>query len=251
MSKPPSAEFEAMMLLYAELDRLGPGDDETSRNILKNLPDFPENPNIADLGCGTGHASLMLAELLDAPVRAVELSPQFLATLTKKAAASNLSHLILPIEADMSKLDWVDGELALLWSEGAAYNLTFRGALECWRPLLAKGGLAVISECCWHSDKPALEIVSFWKNAYPAMGTEDQNHQLALDCGYKALDQVRMPQRGWLENYYAPLMARMDELRTDATSAMQAVMKETVEEIELYHRYSDDYGYTFYILQAQ
>jgi len=251
MNKPASAEFEAMMLLYSELDRLGPGDDETSRNILKNLPELPNAPNIADLGCGTGHASLMLAKWFNAPVRAVDLSPQFLATLVKKAKTIGIGHFIQPIEADMGKLDWPVGGLDLLWSEGAAYNLTFRGALESWRPLLAMGGIAVISECCWHNDKPAREIADFWNIAYPAMETETGNCRIAVDCGFKVFDQLRLPKHGWWENYYQPLMARIDELRIDATPAMMGVIEETMEEIELFRGFGDDYGYTFYILQVE
>jgi len=151
----------------------------------------------------------------------------------------------------MSKLDWPAGALDLLWSEGAAYNLTFRGALECWRPLLANGGIAVISECCWHSDNPGKEITEFWNLAYPAMETEAGNYRIALDCGYMILDQLRLPKRGWWENCYVPLMTRIDDLRGDATPAMSGVIDETKEEIDLFRRYGDDYGYTFYIMQAE
>jgi len=46
----------------------------------------------------------------------------------------------------MANLDWESGTIDLLWSEGAAYNITFEGTLDAWRPLMAVNGIAVISE---------------------------------------------------------------------------------------------------------
>lgn len=41
------------------------------------------------------------------------------------------------VRADFAALGWPAGALDLLWSQRAAYHLTFAGALRAWRPLPA------------------------------------------------------------------------------------------------------------------
>ncbi|MFM1921156.1 MAG: hypothetical protein RLZZ303_2790, partial [Candidatus Hydrogenedentota bacterium] len=115
----------ALIELHDGLDRLGPGDEAFTRAMIAQLPALPKPPRIADMGCGTGATALVLARHFQAPVKAVDSCPSFLKQLAATAAAQGLPSLIEPIEADMGNLDWPPSSLDLLWSEGAAYNLTF------------------------------------------------------------------------------------------------------------------------------
>lgn len=238
----------ALIKLHEGLDRLGPGGEDHTRAMMARLPALPQPPRMADLGCGTGAAALVLARHFQAPVKAVDSCPAFLAQLADTAAAQGLGHLIEPIEADMGNLDWPESSLDLLWSEGAAYNLTFAGALQAWRPLLAPGGVAVISELSWKVAQPPEEARRYWEQAYPAIGTEDANTAAAEAHGYKVLGVHRLPSEAWW-NYYAPLQQRIETLRPTASPAMRAVIEETDAEIALFESYHEAYGYTFYLLQ--
>ena len=96
---------EAMTLLYGELERQGPGDDAFTKSILRRLPKIPDNSRIADLGCGTGAGSVLLAQHYQLPVLCVDTSQEFLASLAACAEQLGLQALIKPLQADMGKLD--------------------------------------------------------------------------------------------------------------------------------------------------
>jgi len=240
----------ALVELHAGLERQGPGDEAFSRRILSLLPPLPEYPRIADLGCGAGAGALLLAEWSGARVTAVDSSGTFLEQLRREAEARGLEERIRLVEADMGALDWPEDSLDLLWSEGAAYNLTFQGALEAWRPLLDTGGVAVVSELSWFTDDLPEPLRAFWEAAYPAVGSEAANAARAAACGFEVFGMHRLPDAAWMDNYYQPLLERIEVLRPNASEAMQQVIRETEAEIELFRKYSRHYGYTFYLMRA-
>lgn len=244
-----SQEIATLVTLHAGLDRLGPGDEAFSREILGMLPALPSPPRIADLGCGTGSSALLLAAYFQCPVKAVDLHPVFLDDLMARARDRSLNHLISPIAADMGNLNWPNASIDLLWSEGAAYNLTFAGALTAWRPLLAPGGVAVISELSWFTPTPPAAAREFWQAGYPAMGSETENVAHAVTAGYQVLETRRLPIQAWWENYYEPLLERMEVHRGSSDPVMRAVLADTDLEINLFREHGDAYGYTFYVLR--
>ncbi|MEN8151971.1 MAG: methyltransferase domain-containing protein [Planctomycetota bacterium] len=244
--------IDALITLHGGgLRRQGPGDEVLAREILAALPRLPASPRIADLGCGAGAGTLLLAEYFRVRVRAVDFAPAFLDDLVRFAAERGLADLVEPIRADMGALDWEPGSLDLLWSEGAAYVLTFAGALEAWRPLLADGGIAVISEITWLSDDPPKEAAEFWGEGYPPMAGVGENRRRAEVAGFEVLSTHRLPSPAWWDGYYDPLRERMETLRDDADENLLAVMAETEREMELFRRHSESYGYVFYVLRAR
>lgn len=253
MDTDSQAEYIAALVdLHRGLDRKGPGDSDFSRDILSNLHTLPLKPRIADLGCGSGAGSLLLAQHYQSTVMAVDASAVFIDELKAHAKRLGLEDLIMPIQADMAKLDWPVGSVDLLWSEGSAYNLGFEQALKTWRPLLANSSIAVISELSWLTDRPPEPAITYWQTAYPLMGTEAENIDRANRSGFSVLATDRLPSQTWWDNYYQPLRQRMQQIEmTPITQPiLQSVIRETEAEISLFEQFSDAYGYTFYILQA-
>jgi len=244
-------EIAALIALHAGLDRQGPGDPEFSRRILAGLPTLLESPRIADLGCGSGAGSLLLAEWFGVSVTAVDLSRIFLDQLEQRAKEAGLAHLIQTLEADMGQLDWPDASIDFLWSEGAAYHLTFPGALRNWHRLLSHGGFAIISELSWFTENPAVPVREFWATAYPTMAIEAENADQAREAGYDVIATERLPAEAWWTHYYGPLRDRMKSQRAEADRVMAQVIRDTDVEMDLFRNYSSDYGYTFYVLRKR
>jgi len=236
----------ALVELHRGLPRQGPGSDRFTRELLKRLPALPDKPRIADLGCGSGAAAMLLARHYGSPVRAVDASAEFIAELRTHASRARLDHLIEPICADMAALDWPPGSVDLLWSEGPAYNLGFGEALSAWRTLVAAAGVAVVSELSWFGQTAPGPARDFWAAAYPGMGSEQQNVDRAGEAGYRVIFTERLPSSAWWQNYYGPLRERMRQVT--ATGVMQAVIQETEQEMALFEKYSECYGYTFYVM---
>ena len=246
---PQDPVIDALIELHRGLDRQGPGDEALARKILSQLPPLPAQPTIADLGCGTGASAVLLADWFKTTVRAVDLSRDFLAEAAQRAERLGLQGHIQWVEADFGVLDWPPEELDLLWSEGAAYNLTFAGALAAWKPLLKPGGLAVISELSWFTEQIPEAVQIYWQIAYPAIASEAENAQSAIAQGFEVLGIHRIPAAAWWQNYYNPLKAKMQTLRPTADPTMQAVIQETELEMEMFQRYSEVYGYSVYLLK--
>jgi serine/threonine-protein kinase HipA len=80
------------------------------------------------------------------------------------------------------------------------------------------------------------------------MGTEAENIARAKRSGFSILSTHRLPSHAWWTNYYGPLRERMQQI--EITPMTQSVIRETEEEMQLFEKFSDAYGYTFYILQA-
>ncbi|GAB5471727.1 MAG: class I SAM-dependent methyltransferase [Rhodospirillales bacterium] len=250
MSSDDMTMEDALIALHAGTDRQGPGDEAFALDLLRRLPTPPTGGTLADLGCGTGAAGLLLARHFRRPVLCVDSSEAFLKTLTLRAEARGLGSLVTTLRADMGSLDPKAHRFDLLWSEGAAYNLTFEGALRSWRPLMARNGLAVVSEMTWFGPDRPREALEFWSAAYPAMADEQSNRASAERHGFACLFTARLPTAAWWTGYYDPLLLRLDACAGSPSKTMQLAISETRQEIDLFRKFSDFYGYSFYALQA-
>ena len=242
--------IQALIKLHLGLERQGPGDTNYSNYILSLIPNLPNNPRIADIGCGAGVGTLLLAEKFKSRIRAVDFSRELLDDLIDRAKKRGVEDLVEAIECDMGSLDWKPETIDLLWSEGAAYNLTFEGALKAWRPLMAPNGIAVISELSYFTSELPEPVRTYWQNAYPAIGTESENSKYANSSGFEVLGIHRLPSKAWWDNYYSPLRERIDSLKCSKDSVLQSVIKETAGEMKFFEKYSKYYGYAFFIMKA-
>lgn len=243
------AYIEALIDLHRGVGREGPGDTAFARKILAELPAPPAEPCIVDLGCGSGAGALLLAEHYDARVTAIDLAQPFLDAMMERARARGLANRIHPLARDFADPGIEPGCVDLLWSEGAAYNLTFAGALEKWRPLLAPNGVAVISELSWFTDDVPDPPRRYWERAYPAIGDESENAARAESAGFALTHTRRLPAQAWWDNYYNPMLERIAAI-ANPDPTMRAVIAEMRAEIDLFREYSPYYGYTFYVLTA-
>jgi len=242
--------IQALIKLHLGLERQGPGDTNYSNHILSLITGLPQSPRIADIGCGAGAGTLLLADRYKSKVRAVDFAREFLDELVNRAKQRGLEHLVETIECDMGSLDWDPESIDLLWSEGAAYNLTFEGALKAWRPLMAANGIAVVSEMSYFTSEVPEPVRVYLQKAYPTIGTELENSVSANSSGFEVLGIHRLPSKAWWDNYYGPLREKMSSLKHSKDSFMQSVIDETEEEMKLFEEYEQYYGYSFYIMRA-
>ncbi|MHC5075943.1 MAG: SAM-dependent methyltransferase [Planctomycetota bacterium] len=242
--------IKALIELHRGLERQGPGDTDYSNYIMSQLPDFSSNPRIADIGCGAGAGTLILADRFKSKIRAVDFSREFLDDLEDRAKKRGLEHLVETIECDMGNIDWEPGSLDLLWSEGAAYNITFEGALKAWRPLMASNGIAVISEMNYFTSDVPEPLILFMQNVYPAIKTEPENSDIINSSGFEVSGVYRLPSKAWWDNYYNPLRKNVESFKNSNDRVMQSVISEMEEEMKFFEQYEKFYGYSFYIMKA-
>ena len=158
--------------------------------------------------------------------------------------------MITTKNASMVDMDFPNDSFDLIWSEGAIYIMGFRKGLEYWKRLLKPGGAIAVTEVSWLTFDPPEEILKFWSEEYPAITTIDENLSVIGDLGYSVIDHFTLPESAWYQ-YYRPVEKRVAELREKYIGNNEAleVLDATQVEIDLYRKYSDTYGYVFYILR--
>lgn len=248
MPDEPDRALSLFFELYEDLPRQGPGSAAMMRRALASLPGLPPDPRIADMGCGSGAASLVLAER-GGTVIGIDIHPPFLARLEADAAAAGLGDKVLAVIADMAAPPLAESSLDLIWSEGAIYQLGFARGLARWRSLLKAGGLLAVTEATWLTDAPPEAARAFWATAYPAMTGIAANEATLRATGFRVLDRFVLPAECWTESYYAPLARAIAAFRARHPDNAQAsaIADEAESEIDLYRRHGDCYGYVFYL----
>lgn len=251
-------EYRLLVELHRSGYRQGPGsDDDTRRAIeLAGLGRSASGPHlrIAEIGCGTGAAALVLAETLTAQITAVDLFPEFLEELTTRAEERGVADRIETIAASMDQLPFGDASFDVIWSEGAIYNIGFSNGLSQWKRFLKPGGILAASEITWLTPTPPDEIRDHWNAEYPEIDTAANKIAVLDERGFDLVGYFYLPERSWLDNYYRPMEERFDAFlrRTDGNADVAAeIVAAERREIALYERYRTSISYGFYIARRR
>jgi ubiquinone/menaquinone biosynthesis C-methylase UbiE len=245
------SEFDLLIDLHKNNPRQGPGSDAVTQQALE-MTDLSTKANlqIADIGCGTGAQTMVLAEQLAGQITAVDLFPEFLEVLDKRATEKGLTN-ISTIAASMDELPFESKSLDLIWSEGAVYILGFETGIRYWHQFLKPGGYLAVSEITWLTDSRPKEIEYHWQVAYPQIDTAANKIKQLEQGGYAIIDHFFLPTECWIKNYYEPLEAATAaflERHANSENA-KAIVAENTTERQLYQKYQDYYSYGFYIGQ--
>ncbi len=236
--------------LHARNARLGPGSDAHTRLAwtLAGLRDRA-GLRIADLGCGTGASTLVLADAKDASVTAVDRFPAFLETLRQRALGRGVGGRIETMATSFEALPFEPGSLDVIWSEGAIYNLGFERGVRVWRPFLAAGGVLAVSEITWlTAERPAV-IEDYWQTHYPEIDVASAKLAILERNGFSPLGYFTLPESCWIDEYYEPLRSRFRSFLAEhgGSDEARALVAAEEAEIALYERYKAYFSYGFYV----
>ncbi len=240
----------AFTLIHTGIPREGPGSEQSLRRALSLVGDLPDSGRVLDLGCGPGKQTLLLAELLEGSrITAVDLHQPYLDQLRQAARELGVAGHVEATNASMDSLDVEPGSIDLIWAEGSAYCIGVENALRAWRPLLKPRAVLAFSELTWLVDERPEEAASFWASGYPAMTDRGGNLTQLAAAGFEVIDSFVLPSSDWWDDYYIPLLARLKSLETRAIGDgdLVAAIAATREEIELYERHGESFGYVFYV----
>ena len=238
--------------IHKDIPREGPGDNESTRKAFSKLTDLPKRVNILDIGCGPGMQTVELAKLIDGQIIALDAHEPFLKDLNSAAVKAGVSGKIETVIGTMFSLNYKEESFDLIWSEGAIFIIGFKEGLDYWKRYVKKGGYVVVSELSWISDNPPEEAVQFWNKDYPAMKSREENIKDIKDLGYKLIEDFVIPDSAWMDNYYLPIEKRgsmLKEIYKDDEEA-QSQLEGNLLEIDMFRKYSEYYGYVFYIMQV-
>lgn len=243
-------DLSLLVDLHRDGKRQGPGgDDETRLAITLSGLSGRTGLKIADIGCGTGASTLVLAQALDASVTAVDFLPDFLRDLEIAAERQNLMKRIETLAASMDALPFEEQSFDAIWSEGAIYNIGFTNGIQAWRRLLKPDGILAVSELTWLTKERPAELEQHWLREYPEVDTASTKMAILEDNGFSPIGYFALPKRCWLDNYYRPMQARFAAFleRNDTSDAAAEIVAVEEHEIALYERYSAFVSYGYYV----
>ena len=239
--------------IYESLPRQGPGDDASTRKVFQKLTGLPEHPEILDVGCGTGRQTLVLANLSSGKITALDNHPPFIETLKRDVRRSGYADRIRCIVEDMNSMKFPEESFDVIWSEGAAYIMGFKKALEAWKLLLRPKGYMAISELVWFREEAPQEIRDYFTREYPDMKYYKNHYPIIKSVGYKVIDYFPLPDKSWWTDYYTPAEKKIAEMRLkhrDNKDA-QMIFDSFQLEMDMHKKYSPYYGYGFYIMRKE
>ena len=244
-------EFDINLICdyYANLERQGPGSPEITLKALSFIDNLKSNSQIADIGCGTGGQTMVLAQHTKGEIRGIDLFPKFINLFNSNAKKLNLQDRVKGVVGSMDNLSFQEEELDLIWSEGSIYNIGFERGLREWRRFLKTGGYIAVSEASWFTEQRPAEIETFWMDAYSEIDTIPNKVAQMQSAGYMPVASFMLPDSCWTKDFYEPQLAAMEAFLKENVGNIPAeeFIANQRHEIQLYHKYRAYYGYVFYI----
>lgn len=234
---------------YSTLERQGPGSPEITLKALSFIEGLSENPVIADIGCGTGGQTMVLAQHLPGQISGLDTFKKFIDLFDANARKLNLQDRVKGIVGTMEEMPYEHGELDLIWSEGSIYNIGFERGLQEWRTYLKEGGFVAISEACWFTEERPDEINEFWQDAYPGIDTVSTKLDQLQKAGYLPIASFMLPENCWTKHFYEPQVSAHENFlqKHKGNKGAEDFIANQQHEIDLYYKYKEYYGYAFFI----
>jgi SAM-dependent methyltransferase len=151
----------------------------------------------------------------------------------------------------MLEMDFDAQSFDIIWAEGALYFMGFQNGLRRCHELLKNPGYLAVTELAYLSPNPPAPLAQYLENEYPDIKDVHGNLELIRSENYQILSHFTLPKSSWLENYYRPMEKELSRLNKKYHNNQAALNQfEAMRyEIEIYKKYSDDYGYEFFIMQ--
>ena len=248
-------EFDLNLIceFFSHMERQGPGSPEVTLKALSFINNLNDQSCIADIGCGTGGQTMVLAQHAPGQITGLDLFPGFIDIFNRNARQLGLQDRVKGIVGSMDNLPFQNEELDLIWSEGAIYNIGFERGLNEWRKYLKTGGYIAVSESSWFTDERPAEINDFWMDAYPEMDTLPNQVAKIYKAGYLPVATFILPENCWTEHYFAPKIKAQEIFlnKYAGNGAAEEFSWLQSNEEELYSKYKEFYGYVFFIAKKR
>lgn len=251
-SSPEQSEptFEQLLVeAHKDLDRLGPGSPNATLQALHFIEGLDEHSVLANLGCGTGGESLLLARYMPSTIIGLDMFEDFVSAFNQQALNLNLSSRVKAVVGKMEELPFEPLSLDVIWSEGVLDAPGFKAGLLNWQNYLKRGGYFAVTSPSWLTSEHPTEVEKFWSDAGCTIGSIEDNLATIRACGYTYIASFVLPEYCWMDNYYIPRQNAIQKLseKYPESKTMSEFAKQNTYEVELYKQFHKHYGYVFYI----
>jgi SAM-dependent methyltransferase len=239
--------------IHHNLPREGPGDTASTHRACRSIGKLSVTGRILDVGCGPGTQTIDLAKVTTGCITGLDVHRQYLDQLRERVRVAGLSRRVSAVRGSMFNMPFHDESFDVIWAEGAIYITGFERGLREWRDLLRPGGYIAATHLSWLAPDPPDEPREFWNRHYPAMRTVEENTRNASQCGFEPIECFTLPESAWWTDYYDPMETQLLSLRREyrGDDEAMAVIERSGQQIDVYRRFAQYYGYVFYVLRMR
>ena len=178
-------------LYRIEKDHIRENLNKYTRKSFTLLPKY-NNPNILDIGCGTGVPTIELAKISNGQIIGIDINETSLNMLKRKIKELKLSNQVKVIKDSILNMDFPKESFDIIWSEGSVFVAGFENSIKRWYRFLKPDGFLVI-----HDEN------------------NDKNKKLGLikKYGYSLVGQFEITDKLWWLEYYTPLELLIQKFR--------------------------------------
>ena len=249
-NKEPSMH-DLIIETHVGLKRQGPGSPEMVEKALGFLDGLEKISKVADLGCGTGGQTMVLAENISGTITGIDICPDFIHVFNENAKKLELAERVHGVVGSIEELPFPKEELDLVWSEGVIDSIGFGKGINYWNEFLKKNGYLAVTCPSWLTDERPREIEKFWTDAVQGIDTVADNILTMQKAGYAFVASFVLPEECWLDHYFIPRNEAEETLvkKYGGSKVLEDYLEGEKYEIELLLQYKQYYGYVFYIGQ--
>lgn len=241
-------DFSLIADFFKRVDRQGPGGESETRLATSIIPNFKRKIRIADIGCGTGSQTFVLAEEYDAEIDAVDLLPEMIDGIRKKCASRGFANQVHPVQASMDDLPFAPNTFDLIWAEGSIFIMGYEKGLKYWHQFLKPGGYVAVTDTSWLGNKRPKNM-GWINDNLPEIDTIENKIAQMEEAGYEPYSHFILPETCWTKNYYEPMKPVIEAFLKfhHGNETAQGFIDRMKEEIAYYEENKDCFGYVFYI----
>lgn len=211
-----------------------------------------KNPNILELGCGTGGATITLAQAFPCRILATDVEDDVLNPLKEKCKKLSFKGTIEVKHMDMRRKDISSlGKFDAIWAEGSLFIMGFKAGFEHWKSAIKPGGWMVVSDLTWLTKDRPKEVQEYFDKIC-TLNTIEENVRIIKETGFDEVKTFVMGKDGWMVDFYGPQKELIQKLlKNESDPKKIEMLKEKEEEIEIYEKYWQSYSYVFYICKTK
>lgn len=209
-----------------EKDRMRENMDKYNIKAFRSLPNIT-NPQILDVGCGTGVPTIKLAEISKGNITGVDNDTESLYILQKKIKSRGLDEKVQVIKESIYTMDFPEESFDIIWAEGSVFVMGFENSIKKWRRFLKPEGFIVIHDDNKEKNKKLKSI---------------KKH------GYRLIKQFELSHQVWWEEYYTPLEQLIKEFKHKYPDDSELINELNKDQREIYESFSAENASSFIII---